>query len=114
MPFWYESTFRSPQWRAIVAVMRALLAVFLLIVPAAAQDLPSRPVCNRQTRGALYPQEPQAAASPVRERLSRCQALEMCVPSLFGYRWAPIRVPYWQIAGQPRPASCETTVASTR
>ncbi len=78
------------------------MAIPVLAVCAQAEVV-SKPPCNRQNRGRLWPEQKSARA---------CRAIEICTLHVWKYRWEPLTVHVSQLAKDPkRRAACEEAVS---
>jgi hypothetical protein len=74
-------------------VIRMLLLAFCAVCFG---DEPERPICNKQNRSRLWPE--QANSDPrFAQRAARCGELLICTTGRWKYRWQPVAVHFRQL-----------------
>jgi len=61
--------------------------------------------CNEKTQGQLWPAAATASRTALRQSV-QCGQLYMCERGNWRRQWRQVSVPYWQLAGKPRPVEC--------
>jgi VCBS repeat-containing protein len=98
-----------------VKVLQVLLVVFAFAVLGSAADQ-SRPVCNAQTFGKMWPDSANHSKAQL-SKLARCGELAICTRGVWRYRWESLTVRFDQLRGGsklPKPAACEIPDESTK
>jgi hypothetical protein len=61
--------------------------------------------CNQKAQGRFWPAEASLSQTALRQSV-RCGQLYVCERGHWRHQWRQVAVPYWQIAGKPRPMEC--------
>src|SRR5205809_7399114 len=94
-----------------VKLLQLLVVVFASAVLGSAAD-PSRPACNAQTFGKMWPDSANHSKAQL-SKLARCGELAICTRGVWRYRWESLTVRLDQLRGGsklPKPAACEVPV----
>ena len=80
-------------------------AAFFLLALATS---PAEP-CNQNAQGQLWPAEASLSQAAMRQSVL-CGQLYICERGNWRHQWRQVAVPYWQLAGKPRPLQCALPV----
>lgn len=85
--------------------MWTLIQSTALICCLAQSSEQSKPLCNAQNQGRIWPE---------RSQRDPCRPLEMCTLHVWKYRWTAVTMPVSQLSKDPKArAACESRRAAT-
>ncbi len=92
------------------AMKRKWLLAVVCCASLAAQEPPR---CGQSLRGTFWPEEANGSRE-ARQHAPNCGELKICTRGLWRFRWEPVGIPYWRLAGGKAPAGCAEGLAGAK